>query len=798
MKLFQKRLCWLLVVCMLLCALPVTVSAAEDDSSDTPGTTAPVETTEPEQTTEPEETTEPEQTTEPEETTAPTEPPIFEEGSCGQEAAWTFDGSDNTLTISGAGMTYDYSSDSPAPWSEYKADIEAVVVEAGISKIGSYAFYGCTALKAVTLPDSVLAVGNYAFASCKALETIVLPKNLEKLSIRMFENCTALKTVLIGEGTTGIETGAFIGCTGMEAIELPETITSIGTNVFSGCTALKTVTLEAKITAIPGSAFYGCSALEEITIPEGITEIGARAFYNCGALETVSLPETLTTIGDSAFYSCTKLDLLALPPKLEAIASNAFSDCEGLTMMAFAGDAPTIAENAFTKVAATAYYPLGNKTWTEEVMVNYGGKITWHPCCVGEHKPALANQKEATCEEKGYTGDQVCQECGIILEAGEAIPALGHDVTSTKPIHNVGTKTHTYACSRCEEGKVENCTYGEPEIIQEATLSQPGIKQYTCADCGGTYTAEFDLEPTNIRIYGENRYETAFAAADTLKENLGVSKFDAVIICCGTDFADALSGSYLAAVKNAPILLTNSRHVDDVTDYVKANLKADGTVYLLGGTKVVSGDFETTLKDFKVVRLYGNNRYETNVEILQEAGVGSRDVLICTGKDFADSLSASATNLPILLVKNGLTTLQKNFLESLNGNHIYIIGGTGAVSEEIEKEIKTYTNIGGVERIGGKNRYETSVLIAHKLVGASSTVVLAYAQNFPDGLCGGPLAVSLGAPLILTADNKDAAAQEYVYRYKISNAVVLGGEALISDKTVDHIFTPMEEPEEKE
>lgn len=780
MKQLKQTLCWLLVLCMLLCALPVTVSAAEEDSSDTPGTTAPAEPSEPA------------------ESTAPTEPPVFEEGTCGQEAVWAFDGSDSTLTISGSGMTYDYSSDSPAPWSKYASDIKAVVVESGISKIGSYAFYGCAALTQVTLPDSVLSIGNYAFASCKALETILLPKNLDTVSIRMFENCTALKTVLIGEGTTAIETGAFLGCTGMEAIELPATVTAIGSNAFSGCSALKTVTLEAKISAIADNTFYGCSALKEIEIPEGVTEIGARAFYNCGALETVSLPETLTTIGNSAFYSCTKLDLLALPPKLEAIEDNAFADCKGLTMMAFAGDAPTIAENAFTKVTATAYYPLGNETWTEETMVNYGGKITWQPCCVGEHKPALENKKDATCEEKGYTGDQVCQECGIILEAGEAIPALGHDVTSTKPLHNVGTKTHTYACARCEEGKVENCTYGDPEIIQDATLNQPGLKQYTCNDCGGTYTEEFSLEPTTVRIFGDNRYETAFAAADMLKENLGVSKFDAVIIAYGTDFADALSGSYLAAVKNAPILLTNSRHVEDVTDYVKANLKADGTVYLLGGTAVVSADFETTLKDFQVVRLFGSNRYATNVDILEEAGVGSRDILICTGKSFADSLSASGTNLPILLVKDSLNDLQKEFLKGLDGNNIYIIGGTGAVSEEIEAEIKAMTNIGTLERIGGKNRYETSVLVAHKLVGSSSTVVLAYAQNFPDGLCGGPLAVSLGAPLILTADNKDAAAQEYVYRYKISNAVVLGGEALISDETVEHIFSPMEEPEENE
>ena len=74
-------------------------------------------------------------------------------------------------------------------------------------------------------------------------------------------------------------------------------------------------------------------------------------------------------------------------------------------------------------------------------------------------------------------------------------------------------------------------------------------------------------------------------------------------------------------------------------------------------------------------------------------------------------------------------------------------------------------------------------------------VVLAYSHNFPDGLCGGPLAYSMGSALVLTADNKEAAAQEYVQRYEITNGIVLGGTGLIADKTVEKIFSPMEEAE---
>ena len=150
-------------------------------------------------------------------------------------------------------------------------------------------------------------------------------------------------------------------------------------------------------------------------------------------------------------------------------------------------------------------------------------------------------------------------------------------------------------------------------------------------------------------------------------------------------------------------------------------------------------------------------------------------------------------NRPILLVNKSLTQEQKDFLNNLNGaNKIYIIGGESAVSASLENTLKAY---GEVERVGGANRFETSVLVAHTFVKGPQGVVLAYSHNFPDGLCGGPLAYSMGSALVLTADKKESAAQEYVQRYKITNGIVLGGTGLISDKTVETIFSPMEDAE---
>ena len=311
----------------------------------------------------------------------------------------------------------------------------------------------------------------------------------------------------------------------------------------------------------------------------------------------------------------------------------------------------------------------------------------------------------------------------------------------------------------------------------------------TCVS-NATYTATYTAtkletqDDSVVRVFGDTRYSTAFAAADMLKELQGVDKFQNIVVACGTDFADALSGSYLANQKNAPILLVRNRNteIDQVKAYIKANLISGGTVYLLGGEKAIPKAMETGLDGFNVKRLAGATRYETNLEILKEAGVGNKDILVCTGKNFADGLSASAVNMPILLVKDSLNSSQQAFLSSLSGgNKIYIIGGTNAVNKNTANALAAY---GTVERIEGATRYETSVNIAKKFFTDADCAVLAYAQNFPDGLSGGPLAYALNAPLVLTAGGKEGVAVTYAAQAGIKSGVVLGGPTLISDKVV--------------
>ena len=288
------------------------------------------------------------------------------------------------------------------------------------------------------------------------------------------------------------------------------------------------------------------------------------------------------------------------------------------------------------------------------------------------------------------------------------------------------------------------------------------------------------------RIFGNTRYETAVKVAEEYKGSSG--KFENIIVADGRNFPDALSGGYLAKVRNAPILLVNPSEESKIVNYISKNIASDGTVFILGGTGAVSSEFENKVKakEISAKRLGGSTRYDTNLAILKAAGVNAEDILVCSGNGYADSLSASAVGKPILLVGDTLTENQKSFLRGLNTKQIYLIGGTGAIITAVENGLKALDF--KTKRLWGQTRYETSAAVAEEFFARATTVMLIYAKNFPDGLSGGPLAMMKNAPIILTDSGNTDAANAYVKEAGAVRSITLGGPLLISDGAVKAIM----------
>ena len=305
------------------------------------------------------------------------------------------------------------------------------------------------------------------------------------------------------------------------------------------------------------------------------------------------------------------------------------------------------------------------------------------------------------------------------------------------------------------------------------------------------------------RIAGANRYDTAIQAAESVKDLLSgphSSKFSSVVIASGKDFPDALAGSYLAYVRGAPILLADAARAGTVAAYLRDNLNSDGKVYILGGTGAVPAVMETELEAVgigsdQIVRLAGANRFATNIEILKEASPDIAagievNVLVCSGKDYADALSASAVGWPILLVGDRLTDAQKEYItETPVKWYFHIIGGTAAVNSAVEAELTSLGRAsgGGLSgRVFGDNRYATSRRVASVFFAEKNprpdTVVLAYGIDFPDGLSGAPIAFCHRAPLVLATTSNIGEAERAAEILRASKVIVLGGPTLISDE----------------
>ena len=407
-------------------------------------------------------------------------------GTCGDNLTWTLD-SDGTLTIEGTGPMDDYWTDEgpvDIPWKNYRTrDIKKVVLKKGVTTIGNKAFAGAYGLETVVLPNGLTRIGDDAFQAAW-VKNVTIPSTVTYIGDWAFQGCRMTK-VTIPASVTFIGERAFDGCSNVTAYNvasgnryfaavdgvlydkavtkliqypfgstrtsytLPDTVTTIGTCSLAEGSALKSITIGAGVTTIEEFAFSGNTALAAIhvnnqnpnyssvngvllnkagtllltvpagyetnngtfTVPAGVETIETESFRFC-SFEKVVLSNTVKTVNDLAFtymYSlknidlgrvevlgnhifqgCSAIERLTIPATVTKLGDRFFTDGEKLDTIVFLGDAPSVTgeyewENTpFTDVTATAYYPAGNSTWTTEVMESYGGELTWSSYTPGE------------------------------------------------------------------------------------------------------------------------------------------------------------------------------------------------------------------------------------------------------------------------------------------------------------------------------------------------------------------------------------------------------------------------------
>lgn len=303
---------------------------------------------------------------------------ILASGSCGENLTWVLDDS-GVLTISGIGAMADYQS-GYTPWESYRNQITSLVIEEGVTQIGTYAFAYLQSMTEVSFPESLTAIGDNAFQSCFELTDLTLPEGLVSIgkeafcysnSLRISQlpaavvsigasafKGTGLTGIVLSAGLTTIPDSAFRDCRNLERVTISADDTVIGSNAFSTCSALKTVSVSGSIASIGTSAFASCWSMTDIALPEGLTEIGSRAFFNCSDLALSALPDSVQIIASEAFSGCHGLTLSALPASLVQLGEGAFEYCSGITVSAIPAAITQIPKDAFSGCESITAFAL--------------------------------------------------------------------------------------------------------------------------------------------------------------------------------------------------------------------------------------------------------------------------------------------------------------------------------------------------------------------------------------------------------------------------------------------------------
>ena len=275
---------------------------------------------------------------------------LYGKGACGENVNWAMT-ADGTLTISGTGPMADYE-DSHTPWVSCGDYIKSIVIESGVTSIGSCAFYHCRKAASATIPNTVTAIGEGAFKYCEGLTSIIIPDSVKMIGDSAFADCTALVSVTIPDSVTSISGRAFSSCTSLKNITIPNGVTIIDESTFYGCTGLTSVTIPDSVTKIGWSAFFRCSSLESIDLPSGVTSIDFGAFSGCTSLKNITIPNGVTFINESTFCGCTGLTSVTIPDSVKMISSSAFSGCTGLTSINIPNGVTSLGSRAFENCTA--------------------------------------------------------------------------------------------------------------------------------------------------------------------------------------------------------------------------------------------------------------------------------------------------------------------------------------------------------------------------------------------------------------------------------------------------------------
>ena len=333
--------------------------------------------------------------------------------------------------------------------------------DGSVTTIGEKAFYGCSGLTSVTIPESVTRISEEAFYNCNGLTSVTIPEGVTEIEDSAFAHCTALVeiiwnavavddfvvyysdpveryvsnilkvfsgagtqgdgiTVTFGDSVTRIPGGLFsppinfhddgqdrFVVPNIKTVRIGSNVTHIGAYAFASCKNITELVLPDSVTEIEGGAFSECSGLTSFLLPRDVTVIEYDVFSGCSGLSQFEIHGDVTSIGGYAFSGCSGLTSITIPDNVKSVGTDAFANCTGLTEVNWNTNIDEVNRGAFARAGAD---PAG-------MVVRFGENVDRVPAYLLYAKSKEDTPKVAGVEFLGEVtsiGDNAFQNCASL------------------------------------------------------------------------------------------------------------------------------------------------------------------------------------------------------------------------------------------------------------------------------------------------------------------------------------------------------------------------------------------------
>ena len=420
----------------------------------------------------------------------------------------------------------------------YIGNEENVVIPSEINgmkviEIGDNAFYECSDLTSVDIPEGVTSIGWCAFEGCSNLTSVYIPQTVIYIGRGAFAECSNLKNIDIPKEVEAIDYAAFEGCSNLTSIDIPEKVTYIGELVFHECGKLTEINVSESnpeyksidgslfskdgktLIVVPGGkssciipkgvtkiviyAFSGCSNLKDINIPEGVIYIEGSAFEGCSNLTSINIPKGVTYIGWNAFEGCSNLKKIYIPQSVTEIGEEAFSGCNNLTIY---GVANSKAEE-YAKEYGIPFKTLARDISSVSITLSsdsysYTGSQIKPSITVKDREKILKNKTDYTVSY----GTNVNAGTGTVTITGI------NDYEGSKTT-NFTINKRSISSSKVTVSTIKNQTYTGKSIKPSITLKQGSKTLKNGTDYTLSYSNNTNIGKATITIKGKGNYSSS-------------------------------------------------------------------------------------------------------------------------------------------------------------------------------------------------------------------------------------------------------------------------------------------------